>query len=123
MKNYGNTFNEEVVNPVGAERITVWKSVREFFPGGAHLAPSETYPAGTRIPALTPISVDKPGGTPTLNGATPLGLTYEDAYVGTNGCTLTIVTMGEALVSRSEATITAEQETYLFGRISMIKEA
>ncbi len=123
MKNYGNTFNEEVVNPVGAERITVWKSAREFFPGGAYLAPSETYAVGTRISALTPVYVDKPGGTPTLNSATPLGLTYEDAYVGTNGCTLTIVTLGEALVSRSEATITAEQEAYLFGRISMIKEA
>ena len=123
MKNYGNTFNAEAVEPVGVERIVVWKSVREFFPGGAYLAPSDTYPVGTRIPALTPIRVDKPGGTPELNGATPLGLTYEDAYVGTDGCTLTIVTSGEALVSRSEATITEEQETALFGRISFIKEA
>lgn len=123
MKNYGNSFNAEAVNPVGAERITVWKSVREIFPGGAYLAPSETYPVGTRIPALTPIAVDKPGGTPTLNGDTPLGLTLEDAYMGTDGCTLTIVTSGEALISRSEATITETQQAALFGRISMIKEA
>lgn len=122
MKNYGNTFNSAAVSPVGAERITVWKSVREFFPGGAYLAPSETYPVGSRIPALTPISVEKPGGTPTLNGSSPLGLTYEDAYMGTDGCTLTIVTSGEALISRSEATITTAQQTALFGRISMIKE-
>ncbi|MCM1216519.1 MAG: hypothetical protein NC209_03900 [Alistipes sp.] len=123
MKDYGNTFNAEKVDAMSVERITVWKSAREFFPGGAYLAPSDDYPVGTRIPALTPISVEKPGGTPTLNGAAPLGLTYEDAYVGTDGCTLTIVTSGEALVSRSEATITEAQQQVLFGRISFIKEA
>lgn len=129
MKHYGNTFNAEKVDSVGVERIAVWKSAREFFPSGACLVPDDYASVGLTnskvgdiIPALTPVSVEKPGGKPTFNGETPIGLTYEDVELGTDGCTITIVTEGEALVSRAKATITEEQEKYLFGRIKCIKE-
>lgn len=120
MKNYGNSFNAESAGPVSVGRRSLWKSAREFYPGGAYLAVSETYPAGTTIPAGTPVSVDKPGGTPTFNGDTPEGLTYEDIYVGTDGATVTICTRGEIMVKRTDATITEAQKTALFGRITFI---
>lgn len=129
MRNYGNTFNAEKVDSVGVERIAVWKSAREFFPSGASLNPDDyasvglvESEVGKIVPAGTPIFVEKPGGKPTFNGATPLGLTYEDVLLGTNGCTFTIVTSGEVLESRLEATLTEAQKSHLFGRISFIKE-
>ena len=132
MKHYGNTFNAEKVDSVGVERISLWKSAREFFPSGAVLSSDDVADAtdlatgkvkvGDIIPAGTPISVTKPGGKPTFNSATPLGLTYEDVEMGSEGCTFTIVTMGEFLESRAKATITDAQKAYLFGRISFIKE-
>lgn len=130
MKNYGNTFNTVNGESVGVERIAVWKSAREFFPSGAALS-KEDYASvgltesevGAIVPAGTPISVEKPGGKPTFNGTTPLGLTYEDVELGSDACTFTIVTMGEFLESRTKATITETQKSHLFGRISFIKEA
>lgn len=120
MKNYGNSFNAESAGPVSVGRRSLWKSAREFYPGGAYLAVSETYPVGTTISAGTPVSVDKPGGTPTFNSDTPEGLTYEDIYVGTDGATVTICTRGEIMVKRTDATITDAQKTALFGRITFI---
>lgn len=120
MKNYGNSFNAETSGPVSVGIRSLWKSAREFYPGGAYLAPSDEYPAGTTIPAGTPVSVDKPGGTPTFNSSTPEGLTYEDIYVGTDGATVTICTRGEIMVKRTEATITEAQKSHLFGRITFI---
>lgn len=129
MKNYGNTFNTSSVDPVGVERIAIWKSAREFFPSGATLTKADYATVGLAssnvgdiVPAGTPIFVEKPGGKPTFNGETPLGLTYEDVQLGTDACTFTIVTMGEFLESRTEATITETQKSHLFGRISFIKE-
>lgn len=120
---YGNTFNEghEELGSVG--RVNLFPIVDEFYPVGVFLAADETHTVGTKIPAGTPISVDVLGGTPTLNGSAPIGLTYEDAYVGTNGCTLTIVTRGQIQESLSEATYTSTQKTALKGRILFIKEA
>ena len=122
-QNYGNTFNSgrEKIGEVG--RLTLWITAEEFYPVGVTLLPSETYPAETKIPAGTPISVDVLGGTPTLGGSAPLGLTYEDAYMGTNGCSLTIVTRGQINESVSEVTYTSTQKTALKGRILFIKEA
>ena len=120
MKNYGNSFNAETAGPVSVGRLSLWKSAREFYPGGAYLAVSDEYPAGTTIPAGTPVSVDKPGGTPTFNPEKPEGLTYEDIYVGTDGATVTICTRGEIMVKRTAATITDAQKEVLFGRITFI---
>lgn len=103
--------------------VSLWPLVDEFYPVGVVVPVSETYPVGTKIPAATPIQVDVIGGAPTLNGTAPVGLTYEDAYVGTDGCTLTIVTRGQVNESLSEATYTSAQKTALKGRILFIKEA
>lgn len=121
-ENYGNSFNSSKVD-TDFGRVSIWIMADEFLPVGAYLAVSETYPVGTKIPAGTPISVDKVGGAATLNGSAPQGLTYEDAYVGTDGCTLTIVSRGQLNESLSEATYTSTQKTALKGRISFIVEA
>lgn len=123
MKNYGNTFNSgrEELGSLG--RVSLWPLVDEFYPVGVVVQVDETYTVGKKIPAGTPIQVDTIGGTPTLNGTAPIGLTYEDAYVGTDGCTLTIVTRGQVNESLSEVTYTSTQKTALKGRISFIKEA
>lgn len=137
--NYGNSFNSYEGENVGVQRISVWKSVREFFPGGACLKPEDYSGAnaaivevgrsakvGDIVPAGTPIIVDKPGGKAKLNFApteNPIGLTYEDVVLGTDGCTFTIVTQGEFLVSRKLGPVIAEGvQDKLFGRISFIKE-
>lgn len=122
-QNYGNTFNSgrEKIGEVG--RLTLWITAEEFYPVGVTLLPSETYAAGAKIPAGTPISVDVLGGTPTLGGSAPVGLSYEDAYMGTDGCSLTIVTRGQINESVSEVTYTSAQKTALNGRILFIKEA
>lgn len=122
-QNYGNTFNSGSEDLGTLGRVSLWPLVDEFYPVGAVVAVSETYPVGTKIPAGTPVQVDVIGGAPTLNGSAPVGLTYEDAYVGTNGCTLTIVSRGQINESLSEATYTATQKTALKGRILFIKEA
>lgn len=121
-ENYGNSFNSSQVS-TDFGRVAIWIMVDEFLPVGGYLAVSETYPVGTKIPAGTPIQIDKIGGTVTLNGTAPQGLTYEDAYVGTDGCTLTIVGRGQLNESLSEATYTSTQKTALKGRISFILEA
>lgn len=142
--NYGNSFNSYEGENVGVQRISVWKSVREFFPGGAVLTPDDyseassqlayTLKAGVVITAGTPIYVEKPGGKAmfgTSINSKCIGLTYEDVEVGTDGCTFTIVTMGEFLESRrlgvngstgSYADIPEAVKTQLFGRISFITE-
>lgn len=121
-QNYGNTFNSgrEKIGEVG--RLTLWITAEEFYPVGVTLLPSETYPVGTKIPAGTSVAVETLGGTPTLGGSAPVGLSYEDAYMGTDGCSLTIVTRGQINESVSEVTYTSAQKTALKGRILFIKE-
>lgn len=122
-ENYGNTFNSgrEELGTIG--RVNLFPIVDEFYPVGCFVPVDETNTVGKKIPAGTPISVDVLGGTPTLGGTTPIGLTYEDAYVGTDGCTLTIVTRGQIQESLSEVTYTSTQKSALKGRILFIKEA
>lgn len=111
-------FNASATDPVSVGRVKLWHEVARVLPGGAYLAPSEDYPVGTVFHAGTPMSVDRPGGTPTLNGATPDGLLKDDTEMGSDGCTFTIVTEGEIYAKRTRAKITDEQKKHLFGRIS-----
>lgn len=122
-ENYGNTFNSgrEELGTIG--RVNLFPIVDEFYPVGCFVPVDETNTVGKKIPAGTPISVDVLGGTPALGGTAPIGLTYEDAYVGTDGCTLTIVTRGQIQESLSEVTYTSTQKSALKGRILFIKEA
>lgn len=120
---YGNSFGRKTYNAPTIERINVWDRTDEFYPVGAVLPVSTTYPEGTIIPAGTPVAIDKVGGTPTLNSATPTGHTYEDVVMGSEFATLTIVTRGTLLISRVKATITEAQQTALKGQIIYVKEA
>lgn len=123
MANYGNSFGIKENDPVKLNRINVWDRIEDFYPAGAVLKASTTYPAGKVIPAGTPISVSEIGGEATLNGSSPIGLTMQDVVMGTQCCTLTIVTRGTLLESRVSVTYTATQKTALKGRIMFIKEA
>lgn len=133
--NYGNSFSSYEGENVGVERISIWKSAREFFPGGAAVKAEDYSTIGltgafmpivagqTIIPAGTPIKVDKPGGKPDFSSPMPIGLTYEDVVLGTDGATFTIVTRGEFLISRKKGpSIDDTTQSRLFGRISFIKE-
>lgn len=122
MATYGNSFGEKRYNPVGAERINLWDSIEERYPSGAYFAVSATYKEGTVIPAGTPVTIASVGATPTLNGSSPTGLLEEDVVMGSNGCTLTIVTRGRFCESRSKATLTSAQKTALAGRILFVAE-
>lgn len=122
MANYGNSFGIKENEAVKLNRITVWDRIEDFYPVGAVLKKSTTYPEGTVIPAGTPISVSEIGGEATLNGNSPLGLTMQDVVMGPDCCTLTIVTRGTLLVSRIKATITSAQKTALKGQITFIAE-
>ena len=122
MANYGHSFGNTSAGPVEVERVVLWSDVYERYPVGAMLKVSETYPEGTVIPAGTPISVDKPGGTATLNSTSPMGLTLDDVTMGADFCTLTIVTRGRILEDRYSGTAyTAAQKKALTG-ITFIKE-
>lgn len=123
MPNYGNSFGIKVNDPVELNRIVVWQEIDEYYPVGATLKVSETYPAGSVIPAGTPVFVSELGGEATLNGATPLGLTQQDVVMGTQCCTLPIVVRGTILESRVKPTYTAAQKKALAGQILFIKEA
>lgn len=122
MAKFGNSFGEKRYDPVGAERINLWDSIEERYPSGAYLAVSLTYEEGTVIPAGTPVTIASVGATPTLNGSSPTGLLEEDVVMGSNGCTLTIVTRGRFCESRSKATLTSAQKTALAGRILFVAE-
>lgn len=123
MKNkYGNTFNQGAGESLSVSVVALWPRVDAFLPNGVSIAVDDTYTEGTKIPAGTPVEVD---GTTVKIGSTatnPTGLTYEDAYVGNNGCTLTIVTNGLINESLSEASITAAQKKAVKG-ITFYKEA
>lgn len=120
MQNYGGTFNAENGQQVSVGRIKVWHDVTEEFPGGATLLPSETYPVGKVFPAGTPIAVTIPGGTPTLDSATPTGLSKDERVMGSDGCTFTVVTKGTLYGKRVSATITDAQKAYLRGQITIL---
>lgn len=115
IENYGGTFHSNESEMAGFGRITLWHDVEETFPGGATLLPSDEIPVGTVIPGGTPVEVkdDVPGATPTLNSATPTGLSKDDRTMGSDGCTLTVVTRGILYGKRTRATITDEQKAHL----------
>ena len=122
IENYGGTFNATQSEDFGFGRIKLWHDVTEEFPGGATIVPSEAFPVGMKIPAGTPVEVTDgvPGAAPILNSSTPTGLSKDDRTVGSDGCTLTVVTKGQIYAKRTLATITAAQKTFLKGSIGFI---
>ena len=107
---YGNSFGSSSES-MKLATYTPWIRVDEFYPGGAMVkvgdykeTQSQTIKVGDRIPLGTPIYMAGLGSKAyfTLDTnvigqevlPTLAGLTYEDAYVGEEGCSLTIVTRG-----------------------------
>lgn len=118
---YGNSFNHGSKDySVGS--VSLWARVDEIMPCGAFVPVDSTNTVGKLIPAGTAVSIDKIGGTTTLGGEAPQGLTLEDAYVGADGCSLTVVTRGQINESLSTLTYTAKQKSALAGRILFVKE-
>lgn len=122
--NYGNTFNQGAGDSLAVSVEALWPRADQFYPCGAFVQVDSTYTVGTKIPAGTPVQIDKIGDAPKLGSTAtaPVGRTYEDAWVGTDGCSLTIVTHGVINESLCEATVTAAQAKLLTG-ITSIKEA
>ena len=118
---YGNSLNHGT-ETVSVDSLSVWAKVSEMYPTGAFIKVDSTNTVGKKIPAGTPIAVDKVGGTVTLNGTAPIGCTYEDAYVGTDGCTVGIVTKGVLNESLIQPTISSTQKGKLTG-LTFVKEA
>lgn len=122
--NYGNTFNQGKGDSLAVSVEALWPRADQFYPCGAFVAADSTNTVGTKIPAGTPVQIDKIGDAPKIGTAAtaPVGLTYEDAWVGTDGCSLTVVTHGTINESLSEASVSAAQKKLLYG-ITFIKEA
>lgn len=123
QSNYGNSIKNKAYSiPLSVE--VIWPRADKFYPCGAYVPCDETNVEGTKIPAGTPVEMTAIGAAPKIGSAatSPVGLTYEDAYVGENGCTLTIVTVGDFNESLSEVTLTTTQKNRLTG-ITFVKEA
>lgn len=122
--NYGNTFNSGAGDSISVSVEALWIRADVFAPLGGFVAKDETNTLGKKIPAGTIVELGKPGDAPKFGTAAtaPTGLTYEDAYVGTDGCSVTVVTNGTINESLSEVTYTAAQKAKLPG-INFFKEA
>ena len=122
--NYGNTFNHGAGNSLGVSVESLWIRADVFALLGGFVAVDETNTVGKKIPAGTVVELGKPGEAPKFGTAAtnPTGLTYEDAYVGTDGCSITVVTNGTINESLSEVAYTSTQKGKLTG-INFFKEA
>lgn len=107
---YGNSFGGSKES-MRLATYTPWIRVDEFYPGGAMVkvgdnkeSTSSKVKVGDKIPLGTPIYMAGLGSKAYFTSDTNVtgsevkavfaGLTYEDAYVGEEGCSLTIVTRG-----------------------------
>lgn len=129
-KGYGNSFSsgkkEELSLSVGA----IWMQADKFYPNGLWVNKDSANTEGKKIPAGTPVGLDSdgavvinPDNVADTGTGTPIGLTYEDAYVGSDGCSLTVVTAGTINESLYEGdAITALQKSAL-PCITFFKEA
>lgn len=119
---YGNSFGGSEEGMILAT-YTPWIRVDEFYPGGAMVKVGQTMGTytpkkGDKIPLGTPIYMTGLGGKPYSTISTGegqsvkavfAGLTYEDAYVGEEGCSLTIVTRGTIHKENVEVTEVAKE--------------
>lgn len=124
--NIGNQFDygrEEI----DYGKVPLWDRVDEQYPSGVFVKVTGTYTVGKLIPAGTPVQIDHIGAEPKIGSAAtaPTGLTRYDATVGSNGCTLTVVTRGAIYADRisgTTTTLSSTQRTALKERILFISE-
>lgn len=118
---YGNSISSGKKETFSLSVEAIWIQADKFYPNGAWVAKDGTNTEGKKIPAGTPVNISD--GAVELNATAPIALTYEDAYVGSNGCSLTLVVSGTINESLYEgAAYTAEQKAALPG-ITFYKEA
>lgn len=110
---FGNSFHTSV-SDVALSVENVWLQTEQFLPKGACVPCDATYTEGKRFPAGTPVDFDASGKVLLGSAATnPVGLTYEDVVVGSQGGSVTIVVRGTINESLSNATVTAAQKSKL----------
>lgn len=120
---HGNSFEYSDVS-VSVKRIPIWGGYIQLYPSGAYCTKEELEAAAVdgKVPAGTPVKVDKIGGTVEFNSETPTGFLYQGVAPGENGGTVDIVTKGELYLTRCKATITDVQKSFVAGRITFIEE-
>lgn len=119
---YGNSFGT-AKETISLSADTIWVQADKFLPKGLWVGVGSGATAvGAKIPAGTPVGYDAAGTKVVLNPnnatesstGTPIGMTYEDAYMGVSGCSLTVVLAGIFNESLYEGTaITAAQKAAL----------
>lgn len=122
--NYNHGYNHGPGDSLAVSVEALWPRADQFLIGGAFVPVDATYTVGKKIPAGTPVGLDKMNGTLTLGSAatSPVGLTYEDVWVGTDGVSIDIVTHGTINESLMEASVTTAQKDKLTN-ITFFKEA
>lgn len=120
---YGNSFSSGKEKKVSLSVEAIWIQADKFYPNGMWVKKDSANTEGKKIPAGTPVGFDasgnvviNPDNVADTGTGTPVGLTYEDAYVGSDGCSLTVVVTGTFNESLYEGdAITAEQKAALPG--------
>ena len=124
-KKYGNSFKVSKES-IKLAAYTPWVRTEEFYPGGAFVKAGMKYPSGgsaktlavgDKIPLGSAVYMRGLGSEPIFKLSSEYGdfqdyffagLTYEDAYVGEEGCSLTIVSRGTLNRDNLEATLPSE---------------
>lgn len=124
-KKYGNSFKVSKES-IKLAAYTPWVRTDEFYPGGAFVKAGMKYPSGgsaktlavgDKIPLGSAVYMRGLGSEPIFKLSSEYGdfqdyffagLTYEDAYVGEEGCSLTIVSRGTLNRDNLEATLPAD---------------
>lgn len=126
--NIGNQFNYGR-EKIDYGKVPLWDSVDEQYPSGVFIEGKQDGDATNGIPKIgetifagTPVELDFTNKKVKLadKAENPLGLTRYDATVGTDGCTLTIVTRGAIYADRFKGKA-ADVEAKLAPRILFIR--
>lgn len=127
---YGNSFNSGKEEKLSLSVEAIWIQADKFYPNGLWVEKDSTNPEGKKIPAGTPVGFDSdgavvinPDNVAETGTGTPIGLTYEDAYVGSNGCSLTVVVAGTFNESLYEGDAITVQQKSALPCITFFKEA
>lgn len=118
---YGNSFSSGKKETLSLSVEDIWIQADKFYPNGVWVAKDGTNTEGKKIPAGTPIGIN--AGAVEIDSETPIALNYEDAYVGSDGCSLTLVVNGTINESLYEGTAYSSEQKAALPGITFYKEA